>query len=338
MKRLSAAVIGCGTIGGLCDSPDDERIISHAHAYCEHEGFELVAGCDPDPANRDLFRQRWGDRIALFDDPRQLFRQIQPEAVSIAAATTAHAELLQMALEQASVRIIICEKPMVATLAEFETIRRALSDHPDKILLINFQRRFDPGFARLQSTIDANELGAPLYFHGTFSKGLYHNGCHLLELVDRFFGGLQAVQTEDVQWRDDDCYGCFHVRTARCSGQMASIATPNYWQADLDIFCEHGLIRIADSGHRLELLRPQAWPLYPGDSLLKASEVIPDSLAESSLHTVDYAYRLIDNESRARSQVEQQLSFSRKLLELMEQLRSGDAKVTFDCDKEVVLA
>jgi len=63
MTRYKAAVIGCGMIGGSCDSPEDEKIISHAHAYHNHEQFEISCCCDIDRQALLNFRQKWGEHI-----------------------------------------------------------------------------------------------------------------------------------------------------------------------------------------------------------------------------------------------------------------------------------
>lgn len=78
------------------------------------------------------------------------------DAVVIATATTAHAELLRQAL--AAGIPTFCEKPVAATLDETISLAE-LAQSSDTPVHIGFQRRFDVGYRRAKAAVDAGELG-----------------------------------------------------------------------------------------------------------------------------------------------------------------------------------
>lgn len=337
MAVLRSAIIGCGNIGGLCDGPEDERIISHAHAYSVHSNFRLVAACDVNSKSLSKFGQKWGEDIELFGDCEEMLDEIRPEAVSVAVGTAYHAEMLYKVLSHPSPRLIVCEKPLVETMAELDELDCLLRSVPDKTLMINYQRAWDPGFAVVQKAIADDSLGRPLSFYGTFSKGLYHNGCHLLELLDRMFEGIAVVRPLSLERAGDDFAGQFQVTARRCTGQLVSMTSHRYWRTDLDVFCEGGMIRLGDSGHRIEFHRPRDWPLYEGDHLLHLEETLPDTLCKSMYHTLQAGYR-IHSTGRENETLKRHLVFSRKLLRILEGLELGKAELTFENDMEVITA
>jgi myo-inositol 2-dehydrogenase/D-chiro-inositol 1-dehydrogenase len=80
----------------------------------------------------------------------------QADAVVIAAATTAHAELVRLALAR---RVpIFCEKPLASTLAD--TIALAGEIEAAGIpFQLGFQRRFDPAYREARRLIESGALG-----------------------------------------------------------------------------------------------------------------------------------------------------------------------------------
>jgi predicted dehydrogenase len=328
-------VIGCGNIGGLCDRAEDKRVISHAHAFTVHPEFDLVAACDLNPDTLRRFQDRWGADINLFRDSGRLLDTVQPDVVSVAVPTCNHADTLYEILQQRSPRLVICEKPLVENLEELDRLEDLLRTTPDKVLLVNYQRAWDPGFGVVESAIAEDSLGRPQSFYGTFSKGLYHNGCHLLELLDRFFEGIKSIRPIALNRVEDDFAGQFHVATGRCEGQLVSAESQNYWRTDLDILCENGLIRLADSGHRIEFHRPQDWSLYEGDRILRVDQTVPDTLDKSMYHTVQAGYRILSGERDSPTPA-RHLAFSRKLIQIRDGLQAGRSELQLEQDMEVV--
>ncbi|MCD6163598.1 MAG: Gfo/Idh/MocA family oxidoreductase [candidate division Zixibacteria bacterium] len=331
MTHYKAAIIGCGMIGSMCDSPEDENIISHAHAYHAHKHFDISCCCDINSQSIVNFKMKWGKHIRAYSDVEELLRNENIDVVSIASSTETHAEILYKVLTKESVRLVICEKPFVSTLDELDTIKNIIKMHPEKILLINYSRRYDPGFQKLADMIIGNELGKTIAFNAAFTKGLYHNGCHMLELIERLFGSIKKVTANDSAVIDDDLYGCYFIETQQCVGHITNLVTYGYSLFEMDILFENGRIRIGNSGHRLEIHKPKEAAFYKGYSFLYPAFKIEDSLNTSMLHTIEIGRQLLEDKHLKNNEIfESHLALSEKLLILKNNLMSGAVTTSFE--------
>ncbi|MCP4705992.1 MAG: Gfo/Idh/MocA family oxidoreductase [candidate division Zixibacteria bacterium] len=325
-----AVIIGCGGIGGLADAPGEKNIISHAYAYSSHDSFELIAGCDINPDNLARFKTKWGNKLRLYSDYNELINKESFEIVSVCTSTTTHANIISKLLTKDTIRLIICEKPLVASLDELIQLKNNLNKLPDKKLLINFSRRYDPGFQELSKRVINNELGQPQSFNGTFCKGLYHNGCHMLELIEFLIGDLKSISAITNKIADDDIYGIYSVETTDCIGTMVNFEQKKYSIFELDIYFEKGRVRITEGGHRLEIFRPAESKIYAGYTELYPDEIIEDSFYKRSYHIIEAARSYLEEDSiDGRKVFYKHLELSEKMLIIKEKFISNIKTVTF---------
>jgi len=108
VKRLRAALIGCGKMGSEYSSDIQQSgVYSHAHAYSEHPNIELVAVCDADMRRAKACANRWGVP-ARFDDYREMLAVAKPDIVSICTPDETHLCIGMNVLESEGVRGVIC--------------------------------------------------------------------------------------------------------------------------------------------------------------------------------------------------------------------------------------
>jgi myo-inositol 2-dehydrogenase / D-chiro-inositol 1-dehydrogenase len=79
------------------------------------------------------------------------------DAVVIVTPAQTHAALIEAAARAG--KAVFCEKPLATDLAEAASVRQVLRDTGTPFQ-IGFQRRYDPGVARLLGLLDRGELGA----------------------------------------------------------------------------------------------------------------------------------------------------------------------------------
>jgi predicted dehydrogenase len=182
MKPLAGAVIGLGQIGqGYDYNLDPERfVLTHATSFACHPGFDLVAGVDPDAAQRTRFEQKFG-KPAYADLP-SLQQRHQIDVFAIGTPTTAHFATFCAVLE-AKPRAIICEKPIATTGADARQMV-ARGEAAGCALLVNYMRRFEPGGLTLKSLIQKKELGE-IY------KGVVHGFVNMGRVIP------EALQAHD---------------------------------------------------------------------------------------------------------------------------------------------
>ena len=78
------------------------------------------------------------------------------QAVLIATPTDTHVPLIVEAARAG--KAILCEKPIALDIARVERCRAEIADL-DPLVMIGFNRRFDPSFAALRRRVEAGEIG-----------------------------------------------------------------------------------------------------------------------------------------------------------------------------------
>ncbi|MGA9045955.1 Gfo/Idh/MocA family protein [Sulfuricurvum sp.] len=294
---LNALIIGAGSIGGLIDSPDSEAISSHAHAYAVSPDTKLIAICEPYETNVLLFQKKWG-KITCYTSLEHVPEDSTFEIASIASSTAQHAEHLLTLLERPDCFSILCEKPLVATAKEFRLLKKVLKQTPKKIL-IHLMRRYNPSFIALSDRLRAGEFGHILGFSGTCTKGLLHNGSHLLGVLTHFFGKITALTPIYAQRVDGDLCGDFAVGFDRVHGVVNVLNDPGYSFFELTLWYENSVIKIIDGGQRIEILSKIPSPHYEGYFTLELTETIQTDLSRYALHSLEFLLRESDNVCRA---------------------------------------
>ncbi len=137
---LDIAIIGAGRIGRI-----------HAGNIATHPGARLAGIADADPGA--------ASSLAATLDVKTLTiaEALKAGAVLIAAPTPTHADYIEQAAAQK--RPVFCEKPI--DLSATRTRRCLAAAHEaDIVLMVGFNRRFDPHFAALKQRLAAGEIGA----------------------------------------------------------------------------------------------------------------------------------------------------------------------------------
>jgi len=135
-------LIGAGRIGRV-----------HAASIAGNARAKLVCVVDQIASAAESLAAQYGATTGTLD--KVLGSGI--DAVMICSATNTHADLIERAAVAG--KAIFCEKPVDLDVARARSCAKqaAQSGVP---LLIGFNRRFDPHFARLKSHIDAGTMGA----------------------------------------------------------------------------------------------------------------------------------------------------------------------------------
>jgi myo-inositol 2-dehydrogenase/D-chiro-inositol 1-dehydrogenase len=137
------AVLGCGRIGRM-----------HARNIKAHPRAELVAVYDVVAAAAqetaaELGAKQAGSVDAVLADPAV-------DAVLIASSTDTHVDLLTRAAK--AKKAILCEKPIDLDSARVEACWQEIG-HLDPLVMLGFNRRFDPSFKSLRDRLVAGEIG-----------------------------------------------------------------------------------------------------------------------------------------------------------------------------------
>ena len=141
MRRF--ALIGAGRIGRI-----------HAANLVALPGAELACVADTDAAAAQALARLHGASVA---PAQQAIADNSIDALLIASTTDTHADLIEAGARAG--KPIFCEKPLDLDL-ERAARCLAVADEAGILLHLGFNRRYDPGFARIRSEIAGGGIGA----------------------------------------------------------------------------------------------------------------------------------------------------------------------------------
>ncbi len=131
----------------------------HAEQLARHTpGAVLSAACSPVPAELDWARSELGVQ-RCHADYADLLADPEVDAVVLVTPTTLHADQTCAALRAG--KHVFVEKPLSLDVATCLAVEAVAREHPDRVAMVGFVRRFDPSYARAKAAIDAGQLGRP---------------------------------------------------------------------------------------------------------------------------------------------------------------------------------
>lgn len=156
MKRLKAAVIGSGFIGG-----------AHVEALKRVRGVDVVALVDIMDA------QRKADAVDVptgFLDYREMIEVCKPDCIHICTPNNTHKEIAMYAFEHGV--NVICEKPMARNAEEAKEMLEA-AKKSGLVHAVNFHNRFYPANHQLRNMIQDGALGKIYGVHGGYLQDCF---------------------------------------------------------------------------------------------------------------------------------------------------------------------
>lgn len=142
--KVSFAVIGCGRIGRM-----------HARNVASHPRATLVACFDVSAEAASGTAAQLGCRNAHSVD--EILDDEGIKAVFIASSTETHVALIEQAAKAG--KAVLCEKPIDLNIERVDACAREIAPlHP--LVMIGFNRRFDPSFRSLRERIQSGVVGS----------------------------------------------------------------------------------------------------------------------------------------------------------------------------------
>jgi myo-inositol 2-dehydrogenase/D-chiro-inositol 1-dehydrogenase len=141
---ISFCQFGAGRIGAI-----------HAANIAAHPEARLNTIVETDRAAAERLAGQYG---AVLRDQGEAFADPAIDAVLIASSTDTHADLVEAAARAG--KAIFCEKPLDLDRRRAEACA-AVAEKSKVPLMVAFNRRFDPNFARLEHEIRAGRIGQP---------------------------------------------------------------------------------------------------------------------------------------------------------------------------------
>lgn len=143
--KIKVLVVGCGNMG-----------TSHARAYHQMEGFEIVGLVSRKPESREKLSRELGG-YPTFGDYEEALQESSPDAVSINTYPDTHAAYIRAALN-ADAHVFV-EKPLALTVEDAQSLVD-LANEKGKKMVVGYILRVHPAWTKFVEI--ARTLGKPL--------------------------------------------------------------------------------------------------------------------------------------------------------------------------------
>lgn len=289
MSTYKSAIIGLGNIGMGYDYAHrgDDRVLTHAHAFAAHPGFELVGAVDPDADSRRRFTERYGR--AAYGSIAELFARETPEVVALATPTRLHAVAFHELLEHKP-RLVLCEKPLAGSAAEGLDMLHA-AERAGIRVMVNYMRRCEPGTLALRDRIAAGDLGEMRKGVVWYSKGLANNGSHFIDLLRMLLGEAGAIDLLEVgrMWNGDDHEPDVRIVFGKTPVYFLAARQEDFGINAFELLGSRAQLRYIDGGMRMELRHVAA------DGVLDAAiSMLDNDMQRYQYHVCDALHRHLE--------------------------------------------
>lgn len=172
---------------------------SHIAAIMKNPDLDLIAVCDANKKARDLFEEKYGNKIDISADYEKLIEKFieeknQFDLIVVATPDSTHAQILQFLLNRlrdtSKHVIIFCEKPLTTGSRSSKQIRN-MQKNPNVQIVVNHSRRWSRVWHEAKSLIKklGNIESAAFYFSTSpENKEIVQirDGIHIADLINWF--------------------------------------------------------------------------------------------------------------------------------------------------------
>ena len=306
-------------LGQICMGYDLELdatrfVYSHARAFSQHPGFELLGGVDSDPDRCNVFSRVY--RRSAFPDLPLALSEMAPELVVIGVPTEDHAAVLVQTLDVHRPAVILCEKPLSNDIDEAREIVNLCTDKGVD-LYVNYIRRSDPGVVDVWRRIRTGELCGPLKGNVWYSKGLFHNGSHFINLLEFWLGSLvdSMILEEGRRWDGEDPEPGLFLRFRNGCVTMQAAWEEAFSHYTVELLSPNGRLRYEAGGQQILWQGVIADPYLVGYQSLSFT---PTAI-ESGMNR--YQYHVTEQLARAMTGQEANLCSGVEALGTLESIR-----------------
>lgn len=147
MEKVRVGIVGIGNMGS-----------AHANYLFENqiENAELTAVCDINPDRLEWAKNRFGDKVKLFEDAKAMFSSGVVDGVIIATPHYDHPPLAIEAFENGL--HVLCEKPAGVYTKQVREMNEA-AKKSNKVFSMMFNQRTNPLYQKMKDLVQSGELG-----------------------------------------------------------------------------------------------------------------------------------------------------------------------------------
>lgn len=293
-KEYNSLIIGAGQIGAGYDDKQSLNILTHAHAYLVHPGFNLVGFVDTDSQKVRDAADKWD--CDYFASISEAFEKHRIDVVSVAVSDENHYNVL-MELLNYSFLFVFCEKPIAANVLEAEEI---IDKYKNKNIdiAINYSRRFVPEIELIKKENTSKRYGEFISGSGFYGKGIMHNGSHMIDLLHYLIGDI--VNTFPI-----DSF-CDYFPTDPSVSALLTFANKQHFYLkaidcalftifEIDLLFDRSRLRIINSGFNIEKYHIEESSVFRGYKQLVRKDEITTTFGKSIYYAIDNIFQFLNN-------------------------------------------
>ncbi len=309
----SCVVIGLGQIGMGYDFDiiGETAVYTHARAISVHSAFSLAGAVDISSVQRARFERRYG--LPAYDQIQVALRQLQPDVVAIATPSESHADTLSKVINACRPKLVLCEKPLSYELDE----ARSMVEMCEKAgieLFVNYMRRTDPGVIEIKRRLDRGEINTPLKLNAWYSKGVWNNGSHFLNLLELWLGDISTATLINPGrlWDNHDPEPDFEVKFALGSAIFRAAWEESFSHYGIELLSPSGRLRYDKGGEAIE------WQAVCADSNFEGYRVLAEQRETISNGMSIYQWHVYEQICRHLTGTSTSLCTGRQALKTLE--------------------
>lgn len=256
---------------------DPDYVYSHARAFSTHPDFTLEAAVDPDPELRKRFTDQYA--APAYADLTEAMA-LDADVLVIATPTGLHAQIIHDALKSSPPRAILCEKPLTDDVAEARELLGKCEEMKVS-LFVNYIRRSDRAVIEVKRRIDSGDISGPLKAVVWYSKGFFHNGSHLFNLAEYWFGPMVRAQliARGRKWEEHDPEPDVRVEFEKGTAHFLAAWEEAFSHYTIEVLSPSGRLRYESRGESVEWQSARADPYFKGyTTLTPEAERIPSGM------------------------------------------------------------
>ena len=261
MKRIKVGVIGAGRIGKVHIENISVRI----------PAVEIVAVADTFVEEAKKVAEKFAIK-SFMSSYKEILSNREVAAVIICSPTNTHAQYI---IESAQAgKHIFCEKPLDLSLEKIRTVLDTVAKAGVK-LMIGFNRRFDPNFAKVQQMVRDGKIGNPHVLKITSrdpepppAEYVAASGGMFLDMTIHDFDMARFVMGTEVS----EVYAKANVLIDSAIGEAGDVDT-----AVTTLFFENGAIGTIDNSRKAVYGYDQRIEVFGSEGMVMINNNTPDS-------------------------------------------------------------
>lgn len=247
-SKITVSLIGLGNIGYEYDNDNktDKYIFTHFKAFSSNKNFKINFCLDNSKKIIDSFKNK--NNISCYQNLDQIEKnKLNTDIVVIAIPTDQIFQLFQNLLKKITFKVVLFEKPLALNTENASKIISICKKRNIK-LFVNYNLISDISFINIKNRFKNEKFGQLLNGTVLYTKGIYTNASHFINMLINLFGNYQSVKkTNKIIKLKNDYVGNFEISFNDAKIYFIHLDDRYYSHYEMRLFFEKGLLEYSNS-------------------------------------------------------------------------------------------